>query len=198
MPLQSLNKYLTRFNWIGITGGILTLIVIIVSIYYPWWQLTIGDAVTINVSPMNTNFGLLGTSFVIPLIYALNIGSILTFLCSGILMLIYAVTPTKSYAKELLDFAWRKPLYSVITSTVCLSLIVIIARSIFDMNIPLIGTELVHLPAQFTEGVTITVLVTTAFQWPLYLAITTATLCIIAKVYDKKVIQRQITNHKQP
>jgi hypothetical protein len=79
--------------------------VIIVSLYHPWWQLTIGDAVKINVSPMYTNFGLLGTHFAIPLLYALNIGSILTFLCSGIIMLIYSLAPTKSYAKELLDFS---------------------------------------------------------------------------------------------
>jgi len=190
---ENLNKHLTRFNWIGIVSGILTLIVIISSLYYPWWQLTIGNAVKINVSPMNTNFGLLGAHFVIPLIYALNIGSILTFLCSGIIMFIYSIAPTKSYSKELLDFAWKKPLYSVITSTLCLSLIVIVARTIFYMNIPLIGTEIVHLPAQFTEGVTINVIVTTAFKWPLYLAITTALMCITAKIYHKKIIQQQKT-----
>ncbi|MCL2134287.1 MAG: hypothetical protein FWH37_01870 [Candidatus Bathyarchaeota archaeon] len=187
MKLCNLRNYLFKVNWFGVVGGVLTLSVIVVSLYYPWWQLTIGeDTVKVNVSPMNTNFGLLGTSFTIPLIYALNIGSILTFLCSGIIMLIYSITPNKSYSKVLLDFAWKKPLYSVITSTLCLSLIVLIARAFLDMEIPLIGTAAVTLPTQFTEGVSISVMATAAFQWPLYLAITAASLCILAKIYHKK------------
>ncbi|MDR2700327.1 MAG: hypothetical protein LBC12_05935 [Nitrososphaerota archaeon] len=186
MNTNSLIKHLSKLNWFGITAGILTFTVIIVSLYHPWWQLTIGDAVKINVSPMNTNFGLLGTHFTIPLIYALNIGSILTFLCSGIIMLIYSIAPTKPYAKDLIDFAWKKPLYSVITSTTCLLLIILIIRHFFDMNLPIIGAAIVILPTQFTEGVSIIVKVSAAFQWPLYLAITTAILCIIAKIYHNK------------
>ncbi|MCL1970137.1 MAG: hypothetical protein FWF66_01550 [Candidatus Bathyarchaeota archaeon] len=194
MDIQSLRKSLIKLNWFGIAGGILTLTVIIVSLYRPWWQLTIGDAVKINVSPIYTNFGLLGTHFTIPLLYALNIGSILTFLCSGIIMLIYSLAPTKPYAKDLLDFAWKKPLYSVITSTTCLTLIILISQAFLDMHIPLIGTSLVTLPTQFTtENVSITVLATSAFQWPLYLAITTAALCILARIYHKKATQQKTT-----
>ena len=71
---------LNRINWFGVAGGALTLIVIVVSYYNPWWQLVIGEnLMKINASPMNTNFGLLGNQFTIPLISALNIGSILTF-----------------------------------------------------------------------------------------------------------------------
>ncbi|MDR2707880.1 MAG: hypothetical protein LBB87_03960 [Nitrososphaerota archaeon] len=196
MQIKNFSKYLYTLNWFGIAGGILTLTVIIASLYHPWWQLTIGAAVKINVSPMYTNFGLLGTHFTIPLLYALNIGSILTFLCSGIIMLIYSLAPTKSYAKELIDFAWKKPLYSVITSTTCLSLIILIAQAILDMHIPLIGTSLVTIPTQFTtEGVSITVLATSAFQWPLYLAITTAALCILARIYHKKLTQPKTTTN---
>ncbi|MCL2256662.1 MAG: hypothetical protein FWC14_00440 [Candidatus Bathyarchaeota archaeon] len=186
--LKHLGSHLSKINWFGVVGGILTLVVIIVSLYNPWWRLTIGaDIVKINVSPMNTNFGLLGAHFTIPLISALNIGSILTFLCSGIIMLIYSMAPTKPYAKDLLDFAWKKPLYSVITSTLCLSLIVLVAHAIFDMAIPLVGTATVILPEQFTtEDVGVIVKATAAFQWPLYLAITAAILCIIARIYHKK------------
>jgi hypothetical protein len=194
MNKDTLKTQLSNINWFGVTGGILTLVVILVSVYYPWWQLTIAeDAVKINVSPMNTNFGLFGVSFTIPLIYALNIGSILTFLSSGIIMFIYSIVPTKPYAKDLLDFSWKKPLYSVITSTVCLLLIVIIGRAALDMHIPLIGTALITLPSQFTEGVHIHVIATASFKWPLFLAITVAILCIIAKIYHKKILKHQTT-----
>jgi hypothetical protein len=194
MKLDHLNRHLSRINWFGVAGGILTLIVILVSIYNPWWRLTIGeDTVKINVSPMNTNFGILGSHFTIPLIYALNMGSILTFLCSGVIMLIYSINPTKPYAKTLLNFAWKKPLYSVITNIICLTLIVIVAQTIFDMNIPIIDTKIVNLPSQYTEGVNISVLVTTAYQWPLYLALTAALLCITAKIYHKTTTKQPTT-----
>ncbi len=194
MRLDSLNKHLYQINWFGVAGGILIITVIIVSLNFPWWQLDIAEgAVKINVSPMNTNIGLLGTNFKIPLIHALNIGSICTFLCSGIIMFIYSIAPTKPYAKDLLDFAWRKPIYSVITSTLCISLIILVAQATLDMNIPIIGTANVTLPTeQFIDGVGINVTASAAFKWPLYLAITAASLCILARIYHKK-----ITHHLQ-
>lgn len=179
---------LNKINWFGIAGGVLTLVVIVVSLYYPWWQLTIGESMMkVNASPMNTNFGLLGTQFTIPIIWALNIGSILTFLISGIIMLIYSVIPTRSYSKELLDFAYKKPLYSVVFSVVGLLIITLIAQASLGISIPLMGTATIILPSAFTMGVNISVLVSAAFQWPLWLAITAAALCISARIYHRKL-----------
>ena len=179
---------LSKINWFGIAGGVLTLVVIVVSLYYPWWQLTIGDnLMKVNASPMNTNFGLLGTQFTIPIIWALNIGSILTFLFSGIIMLIYSVIPTKSYSKDLLGFAYKKPLYAVVFSVVGLLIITLIAQAALGIGIPLMGTATVILPAAMTMGVNISVLVSAAFQWPFWLAITAAALCISARIYHRKL-----------
>ncbi len=179
---------LDRINWFGVAGGILTLLVIVVSLYNPWWQLTVGEnLMKVNASPMNTNFGLLGTQFTIPLIYALNIGSILTFLFSGTIMLIYSVMPTKPYAKDLLGFSWKKPLYAIIFSVAGLAVIILIVQTILGLNIPLVGTGQIILPSQYTMGANISVLVSSAFQWPLYLAGVAAGLCIIARIYHRKV-----------
>ena len=179
---------LSKINWFGIAGGVLTLVVIAVSLYYPWWQLTIGEnLMKVNASPMNTNFGLLGTQFTIPIIWALNIGSILTFLFSGIIMLIYSVIPTKSYSKELLGFAYKKPLYSVVFSVVGLLIITLIAQAAIGISIPLMGKAMIILPSAFTMGVNISVLVSAAFQWPFWLAITAAILCISARIYHRKL-----------
>jgi hypothetical protein len=183
----------SKINWFGVAGGSLTLLVIAASLYNPWWQLTIGEnLMKINASPMNTNFGLLGTQFTIPLIYALNIGSILTFLFSGIIMLIYSFMPTKSYSKDLLGFCWKKPLWSVIFSFAGLFIIIVIAGTILGIQIPLMGTGTLILPSQFTMGVNISVLVSSAFQWPFYLAITAAALCIIARIYHRKLARAAI------
>jgi len=179
---------LSQINWFGVAGGALTLIVIAVSLYNPWWQLTIGDnLMKVNASPMNTNFGLLGTQFTIPLIYALNIGSILAFLFSGTFMLIYSVLPMKPYAKDLLGFAWKKPLYSIIFSVAGLAIIILIAQMVLGMQIPLMGTAEVILPSNFTMGASISVLVSSAFQWPFWLAVTAAALCVCARIYHRKL-----------
>jgi hypothetical protein len=184
---------LNRINWFGVAGGALTLIVIVVSVYFPWWQLTIGEnLMKVNASPMNTNFGLLGTQFTIPLISALNIGSLLTFLFSGTIMLIYSLFPTKPYAKDLLGFAWKKPLWSVIFSFAGLFIIIVIVGTFLGIKIPLMGTGTIILPSQYTMGVNISVLVTSAFQWPFFLAVTAAVLCIIARFYHRKFARMTI------
>ena len=179
---------LSKINWLGLAGGTLTLIVIVVSLYYPWWQLTIGEnLMKFNVSPVNTNFGLLGTQFTIPLIVALNIGSILMFLTSGIIMLLYSVVPTKSYSKELLGFAYKKPLYSVVLCVIGLLVITLGAQAALGITIPLTGSTTIILPSNFTMGINISVLVSAAFQWPFWLAVAAAALCITARIYHRKL-----------
>src|SRR4030066_1564995 len=104
-----------RINWFGLIAGILTLLVVVLSIYMPWWVLIVGDSLfKINASPLYTYFGLLGDSFTIPLLLALNISSILLFTAAGIIMLIYSFVPTKSYSIHLLNFSYKKPLWALI------------------------------------------------------------------------------------
>jgi hypothetical protein len=79
-----------RINWFAFAAGIITLTVLVVSLFIPWWQLTVGDnLMRVNASPVNTNFGLFGAQFTIPLIWALNLVSVLTFTASGLVMLLY-------------------------------------------------------------------------------------------------------------
>ena len=177
-----------KINWFGLFGGILVLVVLVVSIYYPWWQLIVGEnLLKVNASPVNTNFGLLGTQFTIPIIWALNVASILTLLSSGIVMLIYSVMPIKSYSKDLLSFAYRKPLYAVVFSLVGLLIAMLAAKAAFGINIPLTGTSTIILPSSFTMGINISILISTAFQWPFWLAIVAAGLCIAARIYHMKL-----------
>src|SRR5208282_4153308 len=130
-------------------AGIITLIVLVISFYVPWWQLTIGEnLIKVNASPVNTNFGLFGTQFTVPLIWALNIISILTFTTSGMIMLIYSLNPTKSYSKHLLGFSYKKPLYALISFVAGLIAIIMIA-GFLGMSIPLMGSTTLALPTQF-------------------------------------------------
>jgi hypothetical protein len=180
---------LKQINWFALVGGSLILSLLLISFYFPWWQLIIGDNLfTVNVSPVNTNLSFFGAPFSIPLIWAMNFASILTFLASGIIMLIYAVKPTKSYSKDLLGFGYRKPLYAVIACAAGLLIVTFAVKVAFGISIPLMGTGNMVLPSSLTPmGVNVSVIGLAGFQWPFWLAIVAAGLCIAARVYHRKL-----------
>lgn len=187
-----------KFNWFGLAGSIAIIVLIIISLFVPWWQLTVGDdLVKANASPVNTNFNFAGDSFTIPLIWALNIGSIISLTAGGIAVLIYSVKPAESYSKRLLNFGYRKPLYSLLFFVIGLLAITMLIKSIFSLDVPLIGSVRTTLPQSMTQGTTVSVLMSAAFIWPFWLAAVAAGLCITARFYHKKItIAEQPT--KQP
>jgi hypothetical protein len=187
-------------NWFGLAAGIATILLIGISLYVPWWVVQVGDGLfQINTSPINTSFSLVGNQpFVIPLVWAFNLISILTLASGGIIMLIYSLVPTKSYSKKLLSFSYKKPLYAVVIFVVSLISIVIVARSAFGFNIPLLGAERIQVPQSMTFGATISALVTANFLWPFWLGIVTAGLCIAARLFHERVVSKYNANAAFP
>lgn len=183
-----MNAILTKFNWFALAGGVTTILMIAVSLVYPWWQLTVGDdLLTVNVSPVNMNMGFLGTLFTIPFIWALTLVGLLSLLASAIAMLIYSIFPRKSYSMHLLGFGYKKPLYAVLFFIIGLVVTTIICQAVLSLNIPLMGSTTSTLPIPFASGITLTVLLSAGFQWSFLLAIVAATLCIAARIYHGKV-----------
>ncbi|MGD0645345.1 MAG: hypothetical protein ABSA75_10610 [Candidatus Bathyarchaeia archaeon] len=182
-----------HINWFGLAAGIIILVVLVISFYIPWWQLTIGEnLIKVNVSPVNTNFGLFGTQFTIPLIWALNLVSILTLTASGLVMLFYSFMPTKSYSKQLLGFSYKKPLYLLVTFVAGL-LVAILVAGLLGISIPFAGSTTLALPTKFTSGAEISALVSGSFQLPFWLAIAAAALCITARLYHARITKLQKT-----
>jgi hypothetical protein len=180
---------LRRVNWFGVAGGAVTLVVLGVSLFVPWWQLTIGDnMMTVNASPVNTNFGLMGVQFTIPLIWALNVSSVLTFSLSGLLMLVYSIFPDRSFSEHLLGFSYKKPLLSLVFFLSGL-LIIASAAGLMRVNVPLLGSADMSLPSNFTMGANITAYVAGNFLLPFWLAIVAAALCIAARLYHPRIAQ---------
>src|SRR4030042_2169496 len=177
-----------RINWVGLAGGVTTIVVVAVSLFYPWWQLRVGDGlVTANVSPLNTVFSVLGTSFTMPLVWAMNIASILTFLVSGITMIIYSLLPAKSYSKTLLGFAYKKPLYMLLVFVLLFFASTLLVQTLLHFSVPLEGSTNSALPIPLIQGTTVSALISTGFQLPFWLAIVAAGLCIAARIYHKRV-----------
>ena len=183
-----MNPIFTKFNWFAFAGGATTILLIAVSLVYPWWQLKVGDdLLTVDASPINMNLGLLDTSFTIPFIWALNMISILSLLASAITMLIYSIIPRKSYSKHLLNFGYKKPLFTVLFFVIGLVATTMICQAVLSFNVPLMGSATSTLPIPFVSGITLTVLLSAGFQWSFWLAIVAAGLCIAARIYHKKV-----------
>jgi hypothetical protein len=184
----------TKINWVGLAGGIATIALIIVSLFYPWWQVTAGEGlVKANVSPLNTSFNFLGTAFTIPLIWALNLASLFSLVASGIAMLVYSIIPTKAYSKHLLGFAYKKPLFALLFFVIVLFALTVIIQAVFSLNIPLIGSATATLPETMAYGATVEVLISTGFQWPFWLAAFAAGLCIAARLYHKRIAAAQVS-----
>jgi hypothetical protein len=181
-----------KYNWFGVAGGGVVLLLIAVSLLAPWWQLRVGeDLVKVNASPLNTNFNFVGNAFIIPLIFALNVASILSLLIGGVTILVYAFRPSKPYSARLLAFAYRKPVYAVGFFLLSLIAVVVLVKAAFRIDVPLIGTVKAELPPDMASGVSVSILMSAEFQWPFWLAIAAATLCIAARLYHKKVASPQ-------
>lgn len=189
-----MGSFLNKVNWFGFAGGLSTIVMLVVSMIYPWWQLTVGENfITINASPVNTNFGFIGTSFTIPLIWAFNVIGLLTLLLSGVAMIIYSVMPTRSFAKPLLDFGYKKPLFTFLIFIIGLVAVTMILQAVLNFNLPLIGTTTSTLPIPFASGFTINFLLSAGFQWSFWLAAVASGLCIAARLYHKKVAVQKPT-----
>jgi hypothetical protein len=182
---------LNKINIVALVAGISTLILIAISIFVPWWQFIVGNPAiaTVNVSPVNVNLALLGDSFTVPLIYALNIASALTLASGGITMLIYSLRPNKSYSMKLLGFGYKKPLYALIIFVITLVAMSFIAQKISGFAFPVIGSVATTIPqSMLPDGANISINVSAAFGWPFYFAIVVAGLCIAARLYHQKAV----------
>lgn len=178
----------TKLNWFGLAGGALTIIVVVISLFAPWWKLTAGDNfITTSPSPFTTNLTILGTTVTFPIIWASNLAIIFSLVAAGIIMIIYSAAPTKSYAKQLLDFSYNKPLFSVIAFVILLFAMTLIFQLLLNLNIPLAGTTTSTLPRGMTQGVTVSIMVSAAFEWPFWLAVVAAGLCVAARLYHRKI-----------
>lgn len=182
---------LNQINWFGLIGGLTIIVLVLAStaFAYPWWQLTIGQGFfEVNASPLNTNLRLLGTSLTIPLIWFLNLTCLLSFIASAVVMLIYSVLPTKNYSKDLLGFAYKKPLLTLLIFVIGLFIVTYAAGTLFQISIPMVGSTTVALPTSMTGGTAINVPIATGFTWMFWLAVVAAVLCIAARFYHKKIV----------
>jgi hypothetical protein len=177
-----------RINWFGLAGGVMVFLAIVASFFVPWWQLTIGDnLVNAKVSPLSTNFNVLGSAFTIPLIWVLNIVGLLAMIFSGVAMLIYSIVPTKSFSNQLLSFGYKKPLFTVLFFVIILFALTAILQAALNITVPISGSATSTARLPFVSGTTIEATIVAQFQWSFWVAAVAAGLCLAARLYHGKV-----------
>ena len=179
-----------KTNPIALVAGILTLVLISTSIFVPWWSLRVGTPTiaSIEVSPVNLNLALMGNSLIFPLIYALNIASAITLAAGGMIMIIYGLKPNKPYSMKLLGWGYKKPLFAVILFSAGLLVMFFLVPHFSGFTIPLTGSSILSLPQGMgPDGTNISVNVSAGFGWPFYIAIVVAGLCVVTRVYHRKI-----------
>ena len=187
-----------QINYVALIAGITTLLLIVISVFVPWWQFSVGQpaVASVNFSPVNMNFSFFDDVITIPLIWALNIACLLTLAAGGIAMLIYSILPAKSFAKNLLGFGYKKPLYSVILFIIELFALYLPVRILSGFDFPLVGSAALQFPnGMLPDGINVSVNVSAGFGWPFYLAIAVVVLSIVARLYHGRVMSQQATTH---
>jgi hypothetical protein len=173
-----------KISFVGLAAGISSLILVGISLFIPWWQLTGGDPANfqVNFSPVNFSLSHSGVVVAIPLILALNIACLLTLLASGIVLTIYAVKPCESYSKQLLGFGYRKPLYIVVAFIAVLIALPLIIQSFAGFSLPVNGSA--TITPSGSDG---SANVSAVLEWPFYFSIVVAGLSVAARLVHGKI-----------
>jgi uncharacterized iron-regulated membrane protein len=180
-----------KINLIALVAGISTLLLIVVSIFVPWWQFTAMNPanVQVNFSPVNLNLTVSGSTVAIPLVIALNIACLLILLAGGLTLLIYSVKPTQPYSKRLLGFGYKQSLIVLVIFIIEIVSIPLILQAVGGFNLPINGASTIIIPQKFSSAGSSTSLnVSAVFNLPFYFAIVVVGLSIAARVYHRKIV----------
>jgi len=175
-------------NWPGLACAVTATTLILLSFLYasPWWQAEVGDDVArANLSPLDYNADLIGTSIEIPILWFINLSCKLAFIACAVAFFVYSLAPRKSYSKNLLNFAYKKPIIIFILFVVMLVVASYIIGNFTGIGVPLYGASALSMSV---GGVTANIPISTSFTWVFWLAAATAVLALVAKIYDWKVI----------
>ena len=184
-----MNVEFKKINWPGLMCAITGAILVALSLLYaaPWWQVAIGDGLgLVEISPLDYQANLFGASLEVPLIWFLNLGSKLTMIAFAITMFICSLLTQKGFSKQLLGFAYKKPIFMLVLFIVMLVALSMIVGNSLGTSFALVGTTTVSLSA---GGAKANVPVSTSFTWVFWLAVATTALAVAARIYEWKVLK---------
>ncbi len=195
-------------NWFGISFGVLMLILPFAGY---WWRAEVGNgAASLSISPFNFDVNVVGVQIQSTLVYYILLFTRISFLIAGIFAILGSLFADRWWAGKLIKFGVMKPFWSVIT------LIVVLVAGTFFVNMALPGIVfgiVKELPSQISlrvpflsgtsesvitvEDTTVRTTMSVGFQTPFVLAIVTAALGILTRIYQRRFAKEEPPRHKK-
>jgi hypothetical protein len=178
-----------KLNFPGILAAIATIILPFSGI---WWQLRIGEAITIAFSPFESEITVFGNEITTPLVYWIMTSFKVLILLAGILMLLASLQPDKWWSAHFMRFGSFKVLGLVVLFLVFILAMkygssILLEKSDFpvEFEIPLSGTTNIEVQ---NSGFTMKFQLSTSFENAFGFAILTALLGVVARVYQRRLL----------
>jgi MFS family permease len=202
MKLQDFD--LPPMNWFGLITGILILLLPFLG---PWWIGRVGTgAMEVALSPFDVNMSLAGQPFQSSLVSLYLLAAKITFVIAGIFMILASLLPKRWWSKRLFRFGVMKPFWSVVS----LLIVLVVGALIFNYALPGLlsgvssgagaGNAVVQINMPYISGTavstiqigsnaTITAPITFSLTGIFWLAVATAILGIIARIYHRRLVR---------
>lgn len=178
-----------RINWFGLAAGIL---MILLPFLGPWWRLTVGEAVRVEISPFEVTVMMLNEPVVIPTLVAyLVFAAKITIWIAGAFMIL-ASLPERWWSRRLLKFGAMKVLWEVIGLVALLLIAAFVANKFLSSVVP--GFSLPYVVGSTAstiemEGATVTLPIRMVLTGTFAVAVVTAILGVAARIYHKRFIE---------
>jgi len=187
-----------KVNWLGFPFAASLMALLYLSFAYkaPWWQLRIADGIGyVAVSPLDVDIMLMGVTIDVPIVWYLTLGAKLTLVLVAAILLFYLINPGGTHSKKLLDGIYKKPVYMVIGMVLVSTISKLVYGSILPFKIPVVGTSTTVISSQ---GVSLSVPITTTFTWVFWLAISSACLALATRIYHSKTFPTRQGDAAEP
>jgi hypothetical protein len=211
LGLKSSDTGLPPMNWFGLVTGVLILALPFLG---PWWIGRAGTgAMEIALSPFDVNMSLVGQPFQSSLVSLFLLAAKITFVIAGIFMILASLFPMRWWSKHLFKFGVMKPFWSVLS----LLIVLVVGALIFNYALPSLlsgafsgagaGNAVVQINMPYISGTavstiqignnaTITAPITLSLTGAFWLAVTTAILGIIARIYHRRFVPPEKTTFR--
>ncbi len=194
-------EFLLSINWFGLVTGILLLALPFLG---PWWIGRAGTgAMEIALSPFDMNMSFMGLPLGSSLVGLFLLATKITFVIAGVFMILSSLLTKYWWSKRLFRFGVMKPFWSIIGLVVMLAIGAFVANNILpgllsgmtggaggasiQINVPYVSGSSVS-SIQVGTTATVTAPITMSLTGIFGVAVATAVLGIIARIYNRRLV----------
>ena len=178
-----------RVNVLGFIAG--ALILYLVFFDAPWWTLSAGEALSLQLSPFNISVVMLNSPVEAPIIYYITLAAKLVALAAAIAFFVSSAAGSKEWSRRVMGFAWTK-MPGIVIGLVVVLAIISYGAAFLEQYLPVTTSYFIPLMGQgfFSisfDSYSISATVSTSFTQNFILAAIAAALSIAARLYHGRM-----------